>query len=521
MTSKEQARAGVYVRLSKDREGLALGVERQEQDCRTLAERRGWEVAGVYSDNDLSATTGKARPSWERLLRDLESGSIQAVVAYSSSRMYRRLRDLLPLLEAVKANPKVKIATVASGDVDLTTADGRMLANILASVDQAEAERIGERISRKMRELAETGQDKGGPRAFGYEPDRVTIRESEARLLRDAARDLLAGTVTLRGVATRWNEAGVVTPTGKTGTWSGVRVRQILTSPRVAGLRQSGRGKVLLDSTRNPVKAEWEPIVDEQTWLALRSKFGSGDGRTHGRERVHSLSGLVYCANDGARMEARPSWQRQPAAYVCRECGRRIGEQGLEDYVTAVVLPAAINDLWTRRENARIAAAKSDPEDAHRRHAELSEALVSLARDYYVRRSLTTEAFEATNTELTAELEQLGQRLASPVADPYEGWAERADDIHAEARDWSPSERHDRLEALGLRLDIDAGTAGRRGFDAERVRVTTGPPMSRTVFDASSGDGSEPEAGDSLAVRRSARTEVVEPGAIRGRRMRR
>ena len=50
-------RAGIYCRISADREGEALGVERQEQDARKLAESLGLEVVGVFTDNDISAST--------------------------------------------------------------------------------------------------------------------------------------------------------------------------------------------------------------------------------------------------------------------------------------------------------------------------------------------------------------------------------------------------------------------------------------------------------------------------------
>jgi DNA invertase Pin-like site-specific DNA recombinase len=49
-------RAAVYVRISSDRVGAGLGVARQEEDCRGLYDRLGWQVARVYSDNDVSAT---------------------------------------------------------------------------------------------------------------------------------------------------------------------------------------------------------------------------------------------------------------------------------------------------------------------------------------------------------------------------------------------------------------------------------------------------------------------------------
>ena len=45
----------IYVRISEDRAGAGLGVARQEQDCRELAARRGWDVHDVYVDNDTEA----------------------------------------------------------------------------------------------------------------------------------------------------------------------------------------------------------------------------------------------------------------------------------------------------------------------------------------------------------------------------------------------------------------------------------------------------------------------------------
>lgn len=80
-------RAAVYVMISKDREGRSLGIARQEADARELAGRHGWDVVEVFSDNDTSAAA--YRPAFERLLEDIEGGRIDAVVAYSSSRLYR------------------------------------------------------------------------------------------------------------------------------------------------------------------------------------------------------------------------------------------------------------------------------------------------------------------------------------------------------------------------------------------------------------------------------------------------
>jgi site-specific DNA recombinase len=48
-------RAGIYARISSDREGDGLGVSRQLEDCERLAERKGWQVVEQYVDDDVSA----------------------------------------------------------------------------------------------------------------------------------------------------------------------------------------------------------------------------------------------------------------------------------------------------------------------------------------------------------------------------------------------------------------------------------------------------------------------------------
>lgn len=76
--STRPASWAIYARISRDREGSNLAVERQEEDCRKLAESLGLKgEPDVYIDNDVSATSRKPRPegtgqSWS----DTPTGSI-------------------------------------------------------------------------------------------------------------------------------------------------------------------------------------------------------------------------------------------------------------------------------------------------------------------------------------------------------------------------------------------------------------------------------------------------------------
>src|SRR5438132_12381795 len=93
------AAAAIYARISSDPDGTALGVARQMEDSRRLARELDWPISGEYVDNDVSAYNGKRRPQYERLLDDLKSGHVDAVIAYHPDRLTRRPIELEQFLE--------------------------------------------------------------------------------------------------------------------------------------------------------------------------------------------------------------------------------------------------------------------------------------------------------------------------------------------------------------------------------------------------------------------------------------
>src|SRR5690242_10380323 len=120
MKSKRR-HAAIYTRISNDREGAGLGVQRQEEDCRDLAKALGWTVARVYQDNDISAyQRKKPRPGYNQMLKDLQSGEIDAVIAWHSDRLHRRTAELETFIQIIEASG-AEVSTVRGGQVDLST----------------------------------------------------------------------------------------------------------------------------------------------------------------------------------------------------------------------------------------------------------------------------------------------------------------------------------------------------------------------------------------------------------------
>src|SRR5215211_6943067 len=119
--------AAIYARISDDREGLRLGVSRQLQDCRALADRLGWAVAEEYVDNDLSAYKRVRRPEYRRMLDDIASGAVTGVVVYDTDRLHRQPRELEEFFDVCEHAGLSNLAT-AGGDLDLASTDGKLLA---------------------------------------------------------------------------------------------------------------------------------------------------------------------------------------------------------------------------------------------------------------------------------------------------------------------------------------------------------------------------------------------------------
>src|ERR1051326_9103707 len=131
--SRGVVRAGVYARISSDREADGLGVARQKVDCASLAERKGWSVAGYYVDDDVSAWSGKRRPEYARMLADLETGSINGLLVYDLDRLHRQPSELESFIDLCQRLGLTNVASV-SGDIDLTTSEGQFQARILGAV---------------------------------------------------------------------------------------------------------------------------------------------------------------------------------------------------------------------------------------------------------------------------------------------------------------------------------------------------------------------------------------------------
>ena len=335
--------AAIYTRLSKDRGGVSENTAIQEREAREYAELQGWPVVGVFTDSDISASrySTKPRPGYEALVAAIERGQVEAVLCTEMTRLYRRLEELLELIRLAERSNLKRIETTDGSGYYLHTGEGVHAA--VASVNNAvlESRKISDRVKRKHRARAQAGLTNGGQRRYGYERDGMTVRESEAAIIREVVERSINGEVTWR-IARDLNDRAVFTTFGK--EWRTENLQRLILSKRIIGIREHNGAEY---------PAQWPAIITAEdqervrlAWKVRKQKPGRPRGA-----RTYLLTGVVFCdvckapMRGNGRATASGKYQRRYRCMYKDSTGKQVGcgqtfraAEPLELFVSEAVL---------------------------------------------------------------------------------------------------------------------------------------------------------------------------------------
>jgi len=462
MTSHAPLRAAVYTRLSYSPDGSLETTDRQEADCRRVAERLGASIDEVFCDNNRSAWRRNVRrPGWEKLLEGIAAGRWDLVITYHGDRLMRQPRDLEELL-TLADNKALSLAS-AQGVRDLSNADDRFILRIEVAHACRSSDDTSRRVSDKAKAAAQAGRFQPGRyRGYGYSRDGMTIIEPEAAVIREAADRVLAG-ASLRSVLHWLITSGVPTVTG--AAWTRAAVRGILTHPRIAGLRAL-RGEVVGPGL-------WEPIVDRETWEDLcrvltPRRRGTGRPPT---ARVHLLSGIALCASCETGLTAHRRTDHASHVYYCANptCpGPKVSRA--KTHIDRYVAAATVGKLNEPDLLDRLDSSRREPDAAReiaaleQRKADAEATLRELADRGDVDPRLVAESISGFERRIA----ELRGRLAATERDrllmKYAG-------ITRETWDALPLDVQRVLVASCLRVTVLPSSRRGPGFDPESVRL--------------------------------------------------
>lgn len=410
MTSS--TRAAIYVRQSINHpEGIERGLAR----TRALVKERGWDLSEdhVYADNDTSAKKERgSQTGWARLLRAVEAGEVEVVVGVDLDRLIRSLSDLVTLIKL-----DAKVVTV-DGEIDLTTADGRLRASIVTTMAAFEVERKSERQLRANAYRVSVGRPIPGRRRYGYEQGNVKVRAAEAENVRWLYEHIAAGG-SVRSAALRLEQ--------RTG-W----VRDVIQNRAYEGLIpyrvKDGSGYVRKWAESDEVERIVDPALAEKARAVLADPTRK---TTTGPTPKHLASGIAVC---GVCQETifymRDYRCRKDASHPCIQKAR------LDRLIAEEVF------LWVvEHADAEDITASSDYLGLVKQLAEVTEQREA-AESLYILRKGDKSGLARTITELDAKAQRLevaiqverarDSRIAIVETVRGEWWDKRADPAGSE-----------------------------------------------------------------------------------------
>jgi len=221
----------IYARQSVDKAD-SLSIKGQIELCKK-------QISGefkIYQDKGYSGKNTN-RPSFKKMMDDVEKGIIKKIVVYRLDRFSRSIADFGRLWEILKQHD-VEFVSV-NETFDTSTPMGRAMLNIIMVFAQLERETTAERVRDNYYQRAALGSWPGGPAPYGFEIGRIKGSEGKlvpglipspqieivARIYREYAMD----TATLGSVARSLNEDNIPAP--KRSVWDSVSLSRLLHSP--------------------------------------------------------------------------------------------------------------------------------------------------------------------------------------------------------------------------------------------------------------------------------------------------
>ena len=185
----KRLRCAIYTRVSTEH-GLeqdfnSLDAQREAAEAYIKSQaHEGWLLIKAHYDDGGFSGGSMDRPALQRLLSDVQTGSVDVVVVYKVDRLTRSLVDFAKLVELFDAH-SVSFVSVTQA-FNTTTSMGRLTLNVLLSFAQFEREVTSERIRDKIAASKRRGLWVGGMVPLGYESrdKKLVLNEEEAEHVR-------------------------------------------------------------------------------------------------------------------------------------------------------------------------------------------------------------------------------------------------------------------------------------------------------------------------------------------------
>lgn len=317
---KKNKKIGAYCRVSSREQVQGYSIDNQKEKIQMYLELFDYEPEKLtfYVDEGKSASSLK-RPAMQKMLKDIENDEIDEIIIYKLDRISRSVLDVYYLLNNLLSKDVNLVAIL--DNLDIKTANGRMVIGILAIFAQWERENTIERTNDGLLRMAREGKYPISTIPFGYRRDGekyLYIYEKEAAVIRDMFLFAKSGYTFIEISRRLYEKHGY--------KLSDERVRNII-------FNDSYFGEFLY---KDFVFYEIVPaIVSKDDALEARKMSGKrnsvyGEGLNH-----FSFRYKVKCNSCGEILICVPTYKKDKHYYYyyCKKCKKRINQTKIVEHV--------------------------------------------------------------------------------------------------------------------------------------------------------------------------------------------
>ena len=325
---------GMYLRLSKEDEtaGQSESIENQKKIITNYVLEHNWNIYEIYIDDGYSGLNFK-RPAFTKMIKDIEDKKIDLVITKDLSRLGRDYIDTGYYLERYFPTKNVRYIAISDG-IDTYKDNGN---NDISPFKSVINDMYAKDISKKIRAVMDTkrmnGEFIGAFAPYGYSKNpnnkNTFVIDENASIIVKRIFDMYISGDSMGRIAKILNEENIPCPAKyklsnstyknamiKRYKWCQETIKRILSNPTYMGCMTQHRQEKLsykIDKFKKIPQDNWisvpnthDPIIPPEKFYIVQELIKRQTVHySRGQETFHSLNGLVFCKDCGAKMTYR------------------------------------------------------------------------------------------------------------------------------------------------------------------------------------------------------------------------
>ena len=303
-----QFKVSIYIRVSTSKqanEGDSL--DEQEKELKKFCEYKNYLIHKTHIEAGRSAKDTN-RPEYQRLMKDIEAGKINAVVVKKLDRLSRSLLDFEGFMVTAQKH-NVEFISLKE-NFDTTTAMGKAMLRVALVFAQLEREQTSERIIDVMSYRAQQGLYNGGIIPYGYDSlnKELVINAQEKKVLELIFNQFLETKSTVT-TADFLNKAGSRNRNGK------------LWDPRTLDyLLHNTIYKGLVRWNDNLFRGIHQPLISDRKFEEVQDIFSKRKNLPKHTKTNAILQRILFCGDCQSPMSPSHSYNRTKQKYFYYRC---------------------------------------------------------------------------------------------------------------------------------------------------------------------------------------------------------